>query len=215
MCVDDLDSIFHVMGKSQAPATASFSLAGLMSNLMSSTKRGWLAMAAAALVAVGSQLLPATAQAEPDPAATEPQPAPEQEILHNIIYRARATGTSRGAVVAYKMDDQNVNSAEPTLLPGQTFEVNAVLADPQLAGMEISIDWPYGSNLHCEILVDDLVVAQADQFIAPRLLRPKDDPLYGMLQCGAPLNIPVPGAVNAPPPDPNAPPPAEAPLPPA
>ncbi len=186
-----------------------------MSNLMSSTKRGWLAMAAAALVAVGSQLLPATAQAEPDPAATEPQPAPEQEILHNIIYRARATGTSRGAVVAYKMDDQNVNSAEPTLLPGQTFEVNAVLADPQLAGMEISIDWPYGSNLHCEILVDDLVVAQADQFIAPRLLRPKDDPLYGMLQCGAPLNIPVPGAVNAPPPDPNAPPPAEAPLPPA
>jgi hypothetical protein len=174
---------------------------------MSSTKRGWLAMAAVAVVAIGSQLIPATAQAEPDATETELQPAPETEVLHNIIYRARATGTSRGAVVAYKMDDQNVNSAEPTLLPGQTFEVNAVLADPQLAGMEVSIDWPYGSNLHCEILVDDQIVAQADQFIAPRLLRPKDDPTYGTLQCGAALDIPVPGAANPAPADPNVPPP--------
>ncbi len=179
-----------------------------MSDVMIVNKRLWTAAAATAAALVCAQLLPATAQAQPDPTQTETelQPAPDQEILHNVIYRARATGTSRGAVVAYKMDDQNVNSAEPTLLPGQTFEVNAVLADPKLAGMEVSIDWPYGSNLHCEILVDDQIVAQADQFIAPRLLRPKDDPLYGQLQCGAPLNIPVPEA--APPPDPNAPPPA-------
>ena len=88
---------------------------------------------------------------------------------------------------------QNVNSATPTMLPGQTFEVNAVLADPKLAGMEVSIGWPYGSNLHCEILVDDQIVAQADQFIAPRFFRVKDDPLYGTLQCGAPLDIPVAG----------------------
>ena len=115
--------------------------------------------------------------------------------MHNVIYRARADGTSRRAVVAYKMDDANVNSAQPTMLPGQTFEVNAVLKDPAQAGMELSIDWPYGSNLHCEILVDDLIVVQADQFIAPRLLRPKDDPLYGVLQCGAPLNT---GAVEVP-----------------
>ena len=60
--------------------------------------------------------------------------------------------------------------------------------------MEVSIQWPYGSNLHCEILVDDQIVVQADQFIAPRLLHPRDDPLYGVLQCGAPLDIPVPGA---------------------
>jgi hypothetical protein len=177
-----------------------------MSDVMSSTKRGWLTMAAVAVLAAGSQLMPATAIAEPDGTETELQPAPETEVLHNIIYRARATGTSRGAVVAYKMDDQNVNSAEPTLLPGQTFEVNAVLADPQLAGMEVSIDWPYGSDLHCEILVDDQIVAQADQFIAPRLLRPKDDPTYGTLQCGAPLDVPVPGAANPAPADPNAPP---------
>jgi hypothetical protein len=179
-----------------------------MSDLMIVTKRLWTAAAATTAALVCAQLLPATAQAQPDPTQTETelQPAPDQEILHNVIYRARATGTSRGAVVAYKMDDHNVNSAEPTLLPGQTFEVNAVLADPKLAGMEVSIDWPYGSNLHCEILVDDQIVAQADQFIAPRLLRPKDDPMYGVLQCGAPLDIPVPGAANPIPADPAAPP---------
>ena len=59
--------------------------------------------------------------------------------------------------------------------------------------MEVSIQWPYGSNLHCEILVDDQIVAQADQFIAPRLFHAKDDPLYGVLQCGAPLDTPVAG----------------------
>ena len=85
------------------------------------------------------------------------------------------------------------------------------------AGMTLSIGWPYGSNLHCEILVDDQIVAQADQFIAPRFFRVKDDPLYGTLQCGAPLDIPVagiPDPVDAPtdpnavPADPNAPAPA-------
>ena len=96
-------------------------------------------------------------------------------------------------MVAYKIDDANVNSDQPTLLPGSTFEVNTVLSNPKLAGMEVSIQWPYGSNLHCEILVDDQIVAQADQFIAPRLFRAKDDPLYGMLQCGAPLDTPVAG----------------------
>jgi hypothetical protein len=159
---------------------------------MSSTKRGWLAIAAVAVVAAGAQLFPSVSLADPDPGPqTEVQPGAGEEVLHNVIYRARADGTSRGAVVAYKIDDTNVNSEQPTLLPGSTFEVNTVLADPKQAGMEVSIQWPYGSNLHCEILVDDQVVAQADQFIAPRLLRPKNDPLYGVLQCGAPLDTPV------------------------
>lgn len=178
---------------------------------MSPTKRRWTAAAAIAAVVAGSQLIPAPALADPEvDAQTEEQPAPAPEVLHNVIYRARADGTSRGAMVAYKIDDENVNSEQPTLLPGSTFEVNTVLADPKLAGMEVSIQWPYGSNLHCEILVDDQIVAQADQFIAPRLLRPKNDPLYGKLQCGAPLEtsadtaIPVDPA--APPPDPAAPP---------
>jgi hypothetical protein len=176
---------------------------------MSSTKRGWLAIAAAAVVGAGAQLVPATALADPDAGPTGPQteiqPSPGDQLKHNITYRARADGTSRGAVVAYKMDDHNVNSETPTLLPGQTFEVNTVLDDPRQAGMEISIQWPYGSNLHCEILADDQIVAQADQFIAPRLFHPKDDPLYGVLQCGAPLDIPVPGA-NATTPQPTSPP---------
>jgi hypothetical protein len=183
-----------------------------MSAVMSSTKPGWLALAAIAVVAAGAQLSPATAFADPDTGPqTEVAPASGDQLQHNVIYRARADGTSRGAVVAYKIDDTNVNSAQPTMLPGQTFEVNTVLADPKQAGMEVSIQWPYGSNLHCEILVDDQIVAQADQFIAPRLLHPKNDPLYGVLQCGAPLDIPVPGetASNAD----TAAPPAEAPPP--
>jgi hypothetical protein len=173
---------------------------------MSSTKRRWLAIAAIA-VAAGAMMSPAGASAQPVAGTeTEAPPAPEGTapqpvVLHNVIYRARADGTSRDAVVAYKMDDENVNSAQPTMLPGQTFEVNAVLADPKLAGMELSIQWPYGSNLHCEILVDDQIVAQADQFIAPRLLRPKNDPLYGVLQCGAPLDT----GLTAVPADPNVP----------
>ncbi|HEX4586983.1 MAG TPA: hypothetical protein VH185_03335 [Mycobacterium sp.] len=170
---------------------------------MSSTRRGWLAVA---IVGACTQLVPATALADPDPGpqnqvqpapADQVRPASGDQLRHSITYRARADGTSRGAVVAYKMDDQNVNSDQPTLLPGQTFEVNTVLADPKLAGMQVSIQWPYGSNLHCEILVDDQIVAQADQFIAPRLFHPRDDPLYGTLQCGAPLDIPVPAGNGA------------------
>ena len=186
---------------------------------MSSTKRRWSAIAAVAAVGMGMLGSPATALAQPG-TETEPQPAPDAaapEVLHNVIYRARADGTSRDAVVAYKMDDANVNSATPTMLPGQTFEVNAVLDDPKLAGMQVSIGWPYGSNLHCEILVDDQIVAQADQFIAPRFFRVKDDPLYGTLQCGAPLDIPVAAVpdLDAGPEDPNAVPPEAAPPPPA
>ncbi len=189
------------------------------SAVMSSPKRRWSALAAVAAVGMGMLGSPATALAQPG-TETEPQPIPvaaAPEVLHNVIYRARADGTSRDAVVAYKMDDANVNSATPTMLPGATFEVNAVLADPKLAGMQLSIGWPYGSNLHCEILVDDQIVAQADQFIAPRFFRVKDDPLYGTLQCGAPLDIPVtgipdpvdaPADPNAAPADPNAPAPA-------
>jgi hypothetical protein len=169
---------------------------------MSLTERGWITTAALAILIVGGQLIPAPALADPE---LPPPPAPAAEadpgVLHNVIYRARADGTSRGAVVAYKADDANVNSEQPTLLPGSTFEVNTVLSDPKLAGMTVSIDWPYGSNLHCEILVDDQIVAQADQFIAPRLFRVKDDPLFGTLQCGAPLDTPeavVPAPVTSP-----------------
>lgn len=159
---------------------------------MSPTKRRWLTAALGAVMVAGCQLSLNPAQADPGQPTPTIAPAPTGEVLHNVTYRARADGTSRGAIVAYKIDDSNVNSDQPTLLPGITFEVNTVLKDPKQAGMEISIQWPYGSNLHCEILVDDQTVAEADQFIAPRLFRVKDDPLYGTLQCGAPLDTPNP-----------------------
>jgi len=165
---------------------------------MSLSKRRWLAAAVGAMVVAGAQLSVSPAHADPASPSPAPPTPPTGEVLHNVTYRARADGTSRGAVVAYKIDDNNVNSDQPTLLPGVTFEVNTVLRDPKQAGMEISIQWPYGSNLHCEILVDDETVAQADQFIAPRLFRVKDDPLYGTLQCGAPLDTPAPAQVPSP-----------------
>jgi hypothetical protein len=108
--------------------------------------------------------------------------------LHNVTYFARVDGVSRGAEIVYKIDDTKVNSANPTMIPGRTFEADAVLADPQQAGMQVSIKWPYSANLHCEIDVDDAVVAQADQFISPRLTPATDDPDYGTLSCGAPLS---------------------------
>ena len=63
------------------------------------------------------------------------------------------------------------------MLPGRTFEANAVLADPQEGRHARSrSDGRTTANLHCEILVDDVITAQADQFIAPRFLPQSNDP---------------------------------------
>lgn len=161
---------------------------------MSPTKHPWIGAALIAALLSGSLLSPAAAQADPD-VQPQPQqdPAPASD-LHNVTYRARVDGVARGALITYKLDDTQVNSADPTMLPGRMFEASAVLSDPQLAGMQVSIDWPYSANLHCEILVDDQTVAQADQFIAPRLVPARDDPGYGVLSCGAPLSA---GPANA------------------
>lgn len=132
--------------------------------------------AALTLAITSAQLMPVAAAADD---------------LHNVTYRARVDGIARGALITYKINDTQVTSADPTMLPGRTFEANAVLTDPALAGMQISIQWPYSANLHCEILVDDALVAQADTFIAPRLTPARDDPDYGALECGAPLINPV------------------------
>lgn len=173
-----------------------------MSNVMSSNKRGWLTVAAAAVVSVGSQLIPATALAEPDATETEVPPAPEQEILHNILYRARIDGVSRGATITYAAEGDQTQTANPTMVPGRTFEANTVLPAAGLANMRVSIEWPYSANLHCEILVDDAVVAAADDFIAPRVTPQRDDPDYGAITCEAPVS----GVANVIPADPNAPP---------
>jgi hypothetical protein len=173
-----------------------------MSTAMSPNKRGWLTAAAAAVIAVGSQLIPATALAEPDTTETEVPPAPEQDVLHNIIYRARIDGVSRGATITYAAEGDQVQTANPMMVPGRVFEANTVLPASGVANMRVAIEWPYSANLHCEILIDDAVVAQADDFIAPRVLPQRDDPDYGAITCEAPVS----GVANIVPADPAAPP---------
>jgi hypothetical protein len=140
----------------------------------------------------------------------------DDQLLHNVTYRARVDGVSRGALIIYKINDAQTESANPTMLPGRTFEANTVLSDPGQAGMQVSVEWPYSANLHCEILVDDATTAQADQFIAPRFLPARDDPNYGVLSCGAPIDnatanaIPLTGGGNAAGNAPVAPPPPPA-----
>jgi hypothetical protein len=158
------------------------------------------ATSAVALLALGTALIvPATAAAEPqpDPTAAEPPPAGQagfEPELYNVTYRARVDGVSRGALITYKINDTQVQSADPTMLPGRMFEAHTVLSNADLAGMQISIQWPYSANLHCEILVDDQIVAQADEWIKPRLTPADDEPDYGKLMCGAPLIAPVDAA---------------------
>ncbi len=160
------------------------------SGFMSSAKYGLGALPALAGLLTGALLVPAAAQADPE-APPQVEPLPDQQ-LHNVTYRARIDGVSRNATIAYKIDDDNINTADPSMLPGRIFEATGVVSNPEAAGMAVRIDWPYSANLHCEILVDDQIFAQADTFVAPRLTRPKDDPTYGSLPCGAPLNTPTP-----------------------
>jgi hypothetical protein len=144
---------------------------------MSWTTRAWVVAASLTVLIGGGQLTIASA-----PADEQSQPE-----LHNVTYRVRIDGVSRGATITYNIADKQVETTNPTMVPGQTFEANTVLADPQHAGMEVSIKWPYSANLHCEILVDDAITAQADDFIAPRFLPQSNDPGYGVLACGGPL----------------------------
>lgn len=135
-----------------------------------------------AAVVLGTSFGPAVAAADDPPA---------DGIQHNITYRARIDGLARGAEIYYRISDAEVNSADPAMLPGRTFEATGVLTDPKEAGMRISIEWPYSANLNCEILVDDQIVAQATQFISPRLTPVRNDPDYGAMNCGASLdNLP-------------------------
>ena len=155
------------------------------------------------MVLAGGQVFPATAPADPETQSEVDAPAPE--LLHNIIYRARVDGVSRGATITYRAEGDQLQTANPTMVPGRVFEANTVLPASQIANVRVSIQWPYSANLHCEILVDDAVVAQADDFIAPRVLPQKDDPDYGAITCEAPVG----GIANPIPVDPPAPPPPE------
>lgn len=188
---------------------------------MSSTKHVWMAVGALTAVIGVSQLIPAPAWADPPPADPQSDVAPAPGgpgELHNIVYRARVDGVSRGATITYAAEGDQTQTANPTMIPGRIFEVNTVLPTTGTANMRISIEWPYSANLTCEILVDDAIVAKAEDFIAPRVLPVKDDPDYGALTCEAPVSgVPIPPEAEVPPADPAAGevPPADGAVPPA
>lgn len=178
-----------------------------MSAIMSSSKRGLLTAATAAVLLLGAQYGAAVATGDPGvppgPDATgqsagTPAPPPDAQPPtdfgpgpYNVTYRARVDGVSRGATVSYTIADNQVNTATPTMVPGRTFEATGVVSKTQDAGMQVSIQWPYSASLHCEILVNDQIIAEADQFVAPRLTPQHNDPGYGVLSCGTVTNFPV------------------------
>lgn len=136
---------------------------------MSSTGRRLLPITAVTIIAVGSQLSPATARAD----------------LHNITYRARIDALTTGSQATFIINGGQTNTTNLPSMPGNVFEANTVLPDPQQAGMRIVLHFPYSANVHCEIDVDDNVFTQADQFVKPA--PGSADPSNGALQCGAPL----------------------------
>jgi hypothetical protein len=125
--------------------------------------------AAVAMVLACGQLIPATAQAE----------------MHNITYVARVDGVAPGSQATFLTAENQTNMAQLSTLPGNTFQADAVLADPSHAGMQVAVKWPYSANVHCEIQVDDKVFVQVDQVVHPA--PGSADPMNGVLPCGAPL----------------------------
>ena len=136
---------------------------------MSPSKHRWMPVAVLTVIAVGSQLSPAIARAD----------------LHNITYRARIDGVTTGSQATFVINGGQTNSTGLSSLPGNVFEANTVLPDPQQAGMQIVLHWPYSANVHCEIDVDDNVFTQVDQVVRP--VAGNAGPTNGVLQCGAPL----------------------------
>ena len=191
---------------------------------MSSTKRWLTTVAVATVLLLGAQFFPVAALADPvispEPDATQqsadaPAPPPDAQVPdlgpgpYNVVYRARVDGASRGATITYALADDEVNTANPTMVPGRTFETTGVVSETQKAGMQVSIQWPYSASLHCEILVNDQIIAQADQFVAPRFTPQRNDPGYGVLSYGSVTNFPTGNTapVDAPPPAEGEPPP--------
>jgi hypothetical protein len=126
-------------------------------------------MAVMTVIAACSQLIPATARAD----------------LHNITYRARIDGATTGSQATFVINGGHTNTTGLSPIPGNVFEADTVLADPQQASMQILLHWPYSANVHCEIDVDDNVFAQVDQFVRPA--PGNSGPMNGALRCGAPL----------------------------
>jgi len=136
---------------------------------MSPSNHTWRTIAALTIIAAGSQLSPATAGAD----------------LHNITYRARIDALTTGSQATFVINGGQTNTTNLPSMPGNVFEANTVLGDPQQAGLRIVLHFPYSANVHCEIDVDDNVFTQADQMV--RTAPGNPGPNNGVLQCGAPV----------------------------
>lgn len=136
---------------------------------MSASNHRLMPIAALIIIAAGSQLSPAPARAD----------------LHNITYRARIDAVTTGSQATFVTNGGQTNTAALSSMPGNAFEADTVLPDPQQAGMRIVLHFPYAANVHCEIDVDDDVFVQTDQMVRP--VPGNTDPMNGALQCGAPL----------------------------
>jgi hypothetical protein len=136
---------------------------------MSPHQRSWMPVVAVTVIAAGSQLTAAPARAD----------------LHNITYRARIDALTTGSQATFITNGGQTNTTNLPSIPGNAFEANTVLPDPQQAGLRIVLRFPYSANVHCEIDVDDNVFTQTDQMVRPA--PGNSDPNNGALQCGAPL----------------------------
>ncbi|MCV6969259.1 hypothetical protein [Mycobacterium bohemicum] len=136
---------------------------------MSTNGRSRAPIAAMVAIVTGPALFPATAHAD----------------LHNITYRARIDALTTGSQATFVINGGQTNTTGLPSTPGNVFEANTVLPDPQQAGMQIVLRWPYSANVHCEIDVDDNLFTQVDQMVRPA--PGNAAPAKGTLACGAPL----------------------------
>jgi hypothetical protein len=90
-----------------------------------------------------------------------------------------------GSQATFVINGGQTNTAGLPSAPGNVFEANTVLGDPNQAGLRVVLHFPYSANVHCEIDVDDAVFTQADQMVRPS--PGNSDPNNGALTCGAPL----------------------------
>lgn len=145
---------------------------------MSSTLHGWMAIAAIAGAAVSPQFTTATAVADP-------------HIPHNITYIARVDSPISSGRAIYMVNDTYTATA-PLSATGREFTTTTMLADPNKAGMQVSIPSPYSGNVHCEIDVDHNVTTLVDQFVTSAPGNNGDPNTYGVVACGAaPLPVPL------------------------
>lgn len=94
---------------------------------------------------------------------------PAAAELHNISYIAWVDGIGRGISVTFKTDPVSRDTQTPRVAPGEHWEINQVMEEPEQAGMAVRVLPPYGVELHCEIQVDDVVTDTQSRTIPPAL----------------------------------------------